>query len=74
MKYTFEQVDLVGFKKGICSVCSKHCQRSKTFSQTLNPFNKNKKGELKSRSEIYFELNIKIGNWKKLPIKHSKCE
>lgn len=74
MKYNFHEVTISSMKKGICSVCGKSCQRSKTFSQTINPFNKNKKGEIKTGNEIRIELEIEIDNWKKLPIKHSKCE
>lgn len=38
-------------------------KRQKTFSQTLNPFNKNSNGEPKSEIEIRRELIDLAGKW-----------
>ena len=44
MKIDYEVVKIKGVKKGKCIKCGKYTARQKIFWQTLNPFNKNKKG------------------------------
>lgn len=44
--------------------CHKKFKRSITFSQTLSPFNKTKDGQLKNKTQIIIELNVKAANWK----------
>lgn len=73
MHYDFEEVSMSYTRREICSICGKKCSRTQKFSQTLNPFNKNKKKKIKTRDEIYIELQIEIDNWKKVSIKHVKC-
>jgi len=72
--YIFEEVKLYGSKSGKCSVCGKACTRSQKFSQTLNPFNKNEKGEIKTRQEIKEELCGELNEWRSKPPIHSRCE
>ena len=72
--YVCEEVKLYGSKSGKCSVCGKACTRSQKFSQTLNPFNKNKKGEVKTWQEIKEELRVELNNWRSKPPIHSRCE
>lgn len=38
-------------------------QETKTFEQTVNPFNKNAEGKVKSREEIYRELEAERRLW-----------
>ncbi len=72
--YVFEEVKLYGSKSGKCSVCKKPCNRSQKFAQTLNPFNKNKDGEVKTRQEIVTELQAELAEWRGKPPIHSRCE
>ena len=72
--YIFEEVKLYGSKSGKCSVCGKACTRSQKFSQTINPFNKNKMGEAKTRQEIKAELLEELTLWRSKPPIHSRCE
>lgn len=72
--YVFEEVKLYGRKSGKCSVCGKTCVRIQKFSQTLNPFNKNKKGEVKTWQEIKTELQDQLVEWRSKPPIHSRCE
>lgn len=72
--YIFEEVKLYGSKSGKCSVCGKACTRSQKFSQTLNPFNKNEKGEIKTWQEIKEELCGELNEWRSKPPIHSRCE
>ena len=74
MRVTFEEVKYNMQKSGKCPVCGKTCTISKKFFQTLNPFNKNADGTVKSRDDIYKGLTIQIKDWKKIPPIHGKCE
>jgi hypothetical protein len=74
MKVTFAVVKFWSDKSGKCTVCGKRCSRTKEFYQTVNPFNKNAAGEVKTRDEIYSELVITAKTWRKEPITHAKCE
>ena len=47
-------------------------QKTETFMQTVNPFNKNRKGKIKSRDEIMTELIAKRDRWQyDMSAKHS---
>jgi hypothetical protein len=71
---TFSKVDISVSKNGECAKCGKKCKRSKAFYQTLNPFNKNADGSVKTRSEILSELHAEARKWSLEPVYHSKCE
>lgn len=42
----------------------KRKRKQKKFSQTINPFNKNKDGLPKTKKEILIELKDRIEKWK----------
>ena len=69
--YKFEALKLQVTKSGKC-VCGKRVTRSTTLEHTINPFNKNAKGEVKSRSEIWDELRKEATEWKQKPVFHSR--
>jgi len=71
---TFEEVKLTVKAKAPCGKCGKMCSRTKVFSQTLNPFNKNIDGSLKTRAEIQTELGHKAAKYRTQTIYHAKCE
>lgn len=73
MKIDYEVVKIKGVKKGKCIKCGKYTARQKIFWQTLNPFNKNKKGFPKTRDEILLDLLIERDEWGNTII-CSKCE
>lgn len=58
----FQEVKVKGSKKCKCT-CGKRVSRSKTFSQTINPWNKNKEGNPKSFGEIQEELSNERNEW-----------
>ena len=67
----------VGFrhtKSGKCSVCGKQASRTKHFYQTINPFNKDKDGNIKDGGQIWKELDIECKRWQKEPVIHARCE
>jgi uncharacterized C2H2 Zn-finger protein len=63
IRYTFEVVKWQASKTVKCPSCKKMLRRSKTFEQTLNPFNKNAAGVPKSRTEILMELKDGAAVW-----------
>ena len=73
MRVYFEEVSQRAKKSGKCSVCGKPCTRSIKFFQTLNPFNKNEDGSIKTRGQIYAQQVVQIAMWKKIPPFHEKC-
>jgi len=70
----FQEVKLTGRKTVNCPKCNKKLKRQRTFWQTLNPFNKNKDGEIKNSDNIYHELQAEIIKWQKAPELCSDCE
>lgn len=59
--YKFEKIKEKATVKAKCANCGKTRQRTLEASQTLNPFNKNKKtGEIKTYEEIVNENKIKL--------------
>jgi len=74
MKVNFEVCEYNVEKSGKCIICNKQIKIKEKFYQTLNPFNKNKNGETKSREEIYNELKEQVKEWRLKPIIHRKCE
>jgi len=73
-KITFEVVKLSTYKTGYCKKCGKYITRSKTFDQTINPFNKLPDGTLKNRDDIFQELLEESKQWKSEPVIHARCE
>lgn len=69
----YQEVKLPVSKSGKCH-CGKRLSRKTTLMQTLSPFNKNKDGSLKDRSQIIEELKIEAEDWKKEPCRHSGME
>lgn len=70
----FQEVSITAEKQGKCSCCNKSCKIKKKFYQTLNPFNRNSEGSVKTRQEIQEEINSERQKWMKEPVKHKKCE
>ena len=72
--YRFEEVPRQFTKSVPCTVCGRKVRRQRTFSQTINPFNKNAAGQVKTFGEIYTELAEKGEAWQAEPETHTKCE
>ena len=62
MKIRFEEVKLKATRKWV-DAHGHRCQRTKTFMQTINPFNKNAAGFIKSYEEIMAELLRERDQW-----------
>ena len=59
---TFDVVKYQRTKKGKCA-CGKQLTRSRTFNQTINPYNRDKDGNVKSRNCIHVELVKEADEW-----------
>jgi len=71
---TFQPLRQRATRTGKCLVCGKPAIRSMTFEQTLNPWNKNADGSIKSAREIGRELLAEATAWSAEPPTHVKCE
>lgn len=60
IRMTFDEIKSKQTVKVLCRVCKKKIQRVLSASQTENPYNKNKEGNPKSRSEIQGEVYAKL--------------
>jgi len=58
--YVYEKVERKKKVKVVCNVCGRIKQTIVSVSQTINPFNKNSDGELKTRDEISEELGREL--------------
>ena len=63
-RYTFEVVSVKGTRRWTDDNGKKR-QKTRTFSQTMNPFNKNVRGEPKTRMEIVGEITAARDAWLK---------
>jgi hypothetical protein len=70
MRVTFNEVSLKGVKRWVDPVTGKNRQETRKFWQTVNPFNKNDKGEVKSSGEIMAELKRECDEWLAVPPAH----
>lgn len=68
----FEKVARYATHQFQCEACNKPCRRSKEFWQTLSPFNQLPDGTVKSRQDIWRELDVEAAAWR--PTRHAKCE
>lgn len=64
---TYSQYGYKAKWKGVCKVCGKKMQRTETFTQTINPWNK------KTSEEIYNEEKTKAENWLSIPKRCGDC-
>lgn len=71
--YVFEEVFQRRVKSGKCG-CGVRRTRARKFLQTINPYNRNASGDVKTREEIYKELDAAGDKWMSEPITCSKCE
>ena len=72
--YHFKELKIKKIKYGYCDKCNKKYQESRTFSQTINPWNKNSDGSIKTHHDIYKELDIQADEWLKTPISDHACK
>lgn len=74
IRHNFDEVAITPERSGTCAKCGKPCRRKKKFFQTINPFNLNDQGKVKTAGEIRAELTERFREWCKQPLYHAKCE
>lgn len=70
----FEKIERHAERSGFCFKCSEKRKRQKTFYQTVNPWNKNDDGSVRTRTEIYNDIGREIAEWKAGPFICASCE
>lgn len=64
LNITFPPVKHHVRRAGKCPVCHRIAVRQRTFYQTVNPYNRNARGLVKTHSEIHAELVVEADGWK----------
>lgn len=59
----YERVTLKATKYGYCPRCKGRSRRIRTFSQMINPFNRNPDGSQKDATDIRNALAAEIEKW-----------
>lgn len=52
----------------------KRARRRRTFEGTINPWNVNGDGTVKSRREVFLDLQAQAAEWKLVPERHNATE
>lgn len=60
---TFDKIKHVEKRNGVCPVCGKRSQRSKTFEETVNPYNRNEDGTIKTPMQVLASVRAKGEAW-----------
>lgn len=73
--YTYDEVGHPATRTGACPTCGKKTRRSRTFTQTVNPFNKNEDGTMKTYTEVRADVRADAEAWNPDPgvFEHQKC-
>lgn len=64
----FEEVKVTRRKTNVCIKCGKRVTRSKTFMQTVNPFNKTDLGVVKTREQVKSDVCTEANQWSDAPM------
>lgn len=66
--YRFQEVTYQATRSLKCA-CGKRFRRSRTFSHTINPFNRNKEtGQPKTYAEVYKDVKAEGEAWQPEPV------
>lgn len=60
---TFQTVKTSAKKHGWCPACNKKVSRSRTFEKTIDPFNKNKDGSVKTYAQVLMDVKAEALKW-----------
>lgn len=73
--YIYDVVKWGATRTAECPTCGKKTRRSYTFTQTVNPFNKNDDGEPKTYHEVEQSVRADAEAWDPAPelFEHQKC-
>jgi hypothetical protein len=71
---TYDPVRRAASKSLPCPVCGKKLRRTRTFQMTVNPFNKNPDGTVRTIPQIWEALGEQVKAWQAVPETHPKCQ
>lgn len=73
--YHFDGPSVPVERHGECPTCDKPVTRRRTFSGTVNPFNKRADGEIKTWAEVYADVKAEAQAWDPGPevFEHQRC-
>jgi len=60
----FRQIKMFSKKSGKCPGCGKRVSKQQTFCHTVNPFNKDEHGNVKSPDHVYQDVKKEAADWK----------
>lgn len=70
--YRYEAVTAHRERIGNCPICGKRVRRARTFQNTINPFNRNPDGTVRTRREVHANVERIADEW--VPdFTHSLC-
>lgn len=72
--HRYAQVSATGYRRGVCSICGKRGQRQTTVTNTVNPFNRNEDGSVRTHAEVWAAVAAKAKEWEAEPFVHASCE
>jgi len=71
----FQAVKVVGTRNMQCEGgCGRKTTRQRTFECTINPFNRNADGSVKSASEVRAQAQAKADAWRPHPYTCKSCK
>ena len=70
---TYEPVRTHRTRTGRCPVCGKTVRRQRTFQQTINPFNRNPDGTVKTYDEVLAAAHAQADKWEP-DYTHERCK
>ena len=73
MRVEFERIRCAHPKTGNCPVCGRRVTKSQTFEQTVNPFNRNEDGSVKTREQVRADVHAEAEAWQP-DFRHEKCK
>ena len=72
--YNFQEVSVIAEKSGKCPKCGKTYTRKKKIWNTINPWNRNADGSIKTWDEVYENVLKDREEWLKEPIEPHNCK
>jgi hypothetical protein len=71
--YRYEEMRSTTRRRVTCKQCGTKFNRQRTFTQTVNPFNRNDGGTVKTRREVWRAVSAAAAAWQPDPL-CGKCE
>lgn len=62
-KIDFQEITIKAVRVGKCEKCGKRWRKTKSFTQTVNPFNRTALGAIKNSEEVYEDVRLEASNW-----------